>query len=214
MKYKNIITTTFALFLTLACFALGKDSINAVTMEAYEQGWLDDNGTIALKNNTSKDVHNVTFQITYLDMSGKPLDYDVFTKEIDIAPGMTRQIDIPAYGYDRNFSYYKSEARLSNPHKFKIKYELKGYNEDNAASLANNDLDEGHTGLYVILSIVMILFAIGFCIGLYVLVAYMAKKRNRSQVLWVIVALLTTPLIAIIILLCIGTSYDDSDVIE
>ena len=41
---------------------------NDITMVSYEQSWLDSEGTIALKNNTNKEIHNVVFQITYLDM--------------------------------------------------------------------------------------------------------------------------------------------------
>lgn len=218
MNSKRFASTIFLCLIALTSFALSKDSLNAVTMESYEQGWLDSDGTLALKNNTNEDIHNVTFQISYLNMAGKPLDYEVYTKEVDIAPGMTRQIDIPAYEHERNFSYYKSEAMLSTPHKFKIKYELKGYNQETkskgATKLASDDGNDDNSGLYVVLAIVIAIFAIGFCIGLYVLVAVMARKRNRSQVLWVLVALFTTPILAIIILLCIGKSYDDSMPIE
>lgn len=207
---------TFVILMSLTSFAWGKDSIDAVTMESYEQGWLDRYGTLALKNNTNSTIHNVTYQITYLDMSGKPLDYEVYTTEVEIAPGMTRQIDIPAYEHERNFSYYKSESSSANPHKFKVKYELKGYNQDVKGSATTNgkDLNEDHTWAYVALLIVAIIFVVGLCIGLYVLVAVMAKKRNRSQVLWVLVALFTTPFLAMIMLLCIGKSYNSSTIIE
>ena len=68
------------LFITFVCslvlsmaFAFDK---NDVTMVSYEQGWSDDNGTIALRNNTDKEVKRVTFEITYLDMKGNALDYE------------------------------------------------------------------------------------------------------------------------------------------
>ena len=68
------------LFVTFVCslvlsmaFAFDK---NDVTMVSYEQGWSDDNGTIALRNNTDKEVKRVTFEITYLDMKGNALDYE------------------------------------------------------------------------------------------------------------------------------------------
>lgn len=204
-------------FVAIVCFALDKDSINAVTMESYEQSWLDSYGTLALKNNTKTDIHNVTFQITYLNMAGKPLDYEIYSKKVDIAPGMTKQIDIPAYEYERHFSYYKSGAMSSRPHRFKIKYELKDYNQESSSkglsTLPSNDLDNDDIGFFVVLSII-VFFVIGLYIGLYVLVAVMAKQRDRSQVLWVIVSLFTTPILVIIILLCIGKSCDESTIIE
>ncbi len=202
------------------------DLNDAVSMVSYEQRWLDYNGTIALKNNTGTDIHNVNFIITYLDMSDQPLDYEEYTVEVDIAPGMTKKVDIPAYEYDRSYSYYKSEARPSEPHRFKIKYELKGYNIQNPDKVISDDEDlsiydenfeptdfhpQDNIGWYVFLVIIVSLFILGIGIGLYVLVAVMAKKRNRNVVLWILLSLVGTPLLMIIILLCIGDADDDSD---
>ncbi len=62
-------------------------------MVSYEQGWLDSDGTLALKNNTDRNINNVSFRITYLDMSGNALDYEEYSLRVDTAPGMTRKID-------------------------------------------------------------------------------------------------------------------------
>ena len=202
------------------------DLNDAVSMVSYEQRWLDYNGTIALKNNTGTDIHNVNFIITYLDMSDQPLDYEEYTVEVDIAPGMTKKVDIPAYEHGRDYSYYKSEASPSEPHRFKIKYELKGYNIQNPDKVISDDEDlsiydenfeptdfhpQDNIGWYVFLVIIVSLFILGIGIGLYVLVAVMAKKRNRNVVLWILLSLVGTPLLMIIILLCIGDADDDSD---
>lgn len=220
IKIKRFALTLLATFFAIMSFALSKDSANAVTMVSYEQGWLDNVGTLALKNNTDGNIHNVTFQITYLNMSGEPLDYQVYSKRVEIAPGMTKQIDIPAYEHDRDFSYYKSEANYIHPHKFKIKFELQGYNQEASKSTSKvhtEDLDDDYDVSYgeiAIVAIVIGLLALSFTIGLYVLVVVMAQQRNRNPVIWVVVSLFTTPILAIIILLCLGKSYDDSDVIE
>ena len=71
-------------------------------MVSYEQGWLDSEGTLALKNNSSEEVKNVVFLITYLDMSGNELDHEEFSRRVSIASGMTKKVDIPAYEHDRN----------------------------------------------------------------------------------------------------------------
>ncbi len=207
--------------LSLTIFAADKDS-QAVNMVSYEQGWLDTEGTIALKNNTTTDIHNVKFIITYLNMSGEPLDYEEYFVNVDIAPGKTKKVDIPAYEHERDYSYYKSEARYGNPHKFKIKYELKDYNIQNSSKPINksDDLDEydedfdiiqqqqENVGMYMLLAIIIGLIVIGISVGLYVLVAVMAKKRNRNVVLWVLLSLIGTPLLMIIILACIGNADD------
>lgn len=207
---KRISAAMLMLWIAIICFASGKVNPNAITMEAYEQGWLDDNGTIALKNNTDEVIHNVTFQITYLNMSGKALDYETYTKNVEIKPGLTKQIDIPAYQSGRQYSYYRSDSSSVDPHRFKIKYELKGYNDKytkNATALLSG---EDISPVMIIAVFAIAILSLGIYIGLCVLVAYMAKSRHQSQVLWLIVALFTTPILAIIVLLCIGKSYDDA----
>lgn len=221
MKTLKMIMCFLGCLLSLTILAADKEN-QAVTMVSYEQGWLDSQGTIALKNNTTKDIYNVKFIITYLGMSGEQLDYEEFLVNVDIAPGRTKKVDIPAYEHDRSYSYYKSEARSGNPHKFKIKYELKDYNvqhpdeyvnESNVSDGYDEDLDvaqhgQDSMGMYMFLAIIIWLIAIGISVGLYVLVAVMAKKRNRNVVLWVLLSLIGTPLIIIVILLCIGNADD------
>ena len=46
------------LITSLSVSATSKDTLNAVTMVSYEQGWIDTKGTLALKNNTNEDIHN------------------------------------------------------------------------------------------------------------------------------------------------------------
>lgn len=210
---KKILSTLFSLLVTISAYAVNS---NDITMVSYEQGWLDSRGTLALKNNTNEEIHNVSFQITYLDMSGNPLDYEEFTKQISIAPGMTKKIDIPAYEHDRNYHYYKSENMPSGSPAFKIKFELKDYNAEleeiddaDDYSIYDNDDDSRYSlskndSLYMIIGIVVVLFVIGLSVGLYVLVAVMAKRRNRSVVLWVLLSIVASPLLIIVILLVVG----------
>ena len=97
---------------------------------------------------------------------------------------------------------------------FKIKFQLKDYNveeevaeesiDDNPLSTYDYDRSRGNEGLYTIIAIVGLFFVIGITVGLYVLVAVMAQKRNRRVVVWVLLSLLATPLLMIIILLAIG----------
>ena len=205
------------LITSLSVSATSKDTLNAVTMVSYEQSWIDSEGTLALKNNTNEDIHSVTYRITYLNMKGIALDYRDFTSKIEIAPGMTKKVNIDAYEHGRFYSYYPSEASYSDPKKFKIKFELKGYN----TSSADNTLENFNSiESYVLIPVVIFvaLLGLGLSVGLYVLVAVMANKRNRNVALWVLISIIATPLLAIIILLCIGKDYsqvypeeDDAD---
>ena len=188
-----------------------KENLAAVTMVSYEQDWDDFQATIALKNKTEKEIFNVAFRIVYLDMSGNQLDYKDFEKDVNIDPGMTRRIDISAYEHDRFSSYYKSEASFSNPKRFKVQFELKGYNIESADKSDFVD-DKDEIDPYMpIMVIVMTIVILGAVIGAYVLVAVMAKSRNRNIALWVLLSIVASPLLIIIILLCIGkdAQYDN-----
>ena len=205
--------TILMLTISLSMSATSKDTLNAVTMVSYEQGWLDSEGTLALKNNTNEDISNVTYRITYLDMKGNPLDYEEYTSEIDVAPGMTKKVNVPAYEHEREYSYYTSEASLVHPHRFKIKFEVTAYNTPDAESnLANSDsyVPYNNSGIYLWVALFMLL-ALGAYVGMYILVAVMANRRNRNAALWVLVSIIATPLLAIIILLCLGKQYNPYD---
>ena len=215
MATKRISIALLSIFFSVVAFAAGKDLEKDITMVSYEQGWLDNEGTLALKNNSSEEVKNVVFLITYLDMSGKELDYEEFFRRVSIAPGMTKKLDIPAYEHDRRYHYYKSEGATSKANtSFKIKFQLKDYNveedviegsiDDDSLSTYDDDCSRGNEGLYMIIVIVGVLFFIGISIGLYVLVAVMAQKRNRSVVVWILLSVIATPLLMAIILLAIG----------
>ena len=213
MAKKRFVTALLSIFLTIAAFATNKDLEKDITMVSYEQGWLDSRGTLALKNNSSEEVKNVVFLITYLDMSGNELDYEEFSKRVNIAPGMTKKLDIPAYEHSRDYHYYKSENRPSGSPAFKIKFQLKDYNVEEEVTKKKDDLPfgkydydwpSGNGGLNLIIAIVGLLFFISIIVGLYVLVAVMAQKRNRSVVVWILLSLITTPVMMIIILLAIG----------
>ena len=212
MATRRFALALLSIFMAVVSFAANKDLEKDITMVSYEQSWLDSSGTLALKNNSSEEIKNVTFLITYLDMSGNELDYQEFTRRVSIASGMTKKLDIPAYEHSRNYHYYKTKDDYGHP-AFKIKFQLKDYNveeeavesiDDNTFSTYDYDRSSGNEGLFMIAFIIGILFVIGITVGLYVLVAVMAQKRNRSVVVWVLLSLLATPLLMIVILLAIG----------
>lgn len=192
-----------------------------VEMVSYEQGWTDSYGTIALKNNTSGNLHNVTFTLEYLDMNGRQLDYETFTRDIEIAPGKTKKLDIPAYEHARYYHYYKTKDDFGNP-AFKLRFELNDYKitepklsasgssaqEETASDTAAGENNENH-GIAAIVLLVILLICFGVYIGMYVLVGVMAKKRHRSVFLWVTLSFFMTPLTVCIILLAIGRKPTD-----
>ena len=126
----------FLLLLSILAFCVQASFANdtsldsmAVTMVRYEQNWNDTEGTLSLRNHTKQTIINVRFRLCYFDMSGTLLDYkDYYKANIDIAPSMTRRVDIPAFEARRNYSYYKSTS-LYDDRRFNISFKLLGYNE-------------------------------------------------------------------------------------
>lgn len=216
MIKRHLLFLLFGLITVIPTSAGSSKSADAVSMISYEQSWLDSRGTLALKNNLSEDINSIVFRIQYLDMSGNPLDYADYTKEIHIAPGMTKKVDIPAYEHDRFYHYYKTKDEFGHP-AFKIIFEVKDYNiEVNESSSEYDDYDylndprrnDTFPGVYFIIIIIAVFVIIGISVGLYILVAVMAQKRHRSVVLWVFLSLIGSPLLMAIILLIIGDAED------
>lgn len=204
------------LLVALSVHATSKDTVNALRMVSYEQTWSDNQGTLALKNNTKHTIYNVRYRLTYFDMKGNPMDYKDFYTEIEIAPGMTKKVNVEGYECDRNYSYYLSEACPSHPKKFKISYETLAYNQAEESCVQLNtdalltkespisEMDDEPTYLNSVVMIIIMLFVLAGYVGFYVLVAIMAQRRNRSAALWLLLSFIATPILVILILLVIG----------
>lgn len=217
---KRTLLSLVGILVSLASFALSKDSANAVTMLDYEQAWNDDTGRLSLKNNTKEPIEDVAFQITYINMEGQTIGSEDFNKDVYIAPGEAKTVEIPAFRYDDHYAYYKSIAKKDAANIFIIRFDLMDYNRQNRLTAGEKDLNNDTTsavyhsdeslfhrlgpiawlGLYVILA--------GAMFGLYVIVAVMANKRHRNAALWILISFITTPLLVIFILLIIGKAYD------
>ena len=206
---KKTLTALICLFMSISLFAASKSAETDISMVSYEQSWLDSEGTLALKNNTNENIHNIKFLIVYQDMSGKQLHYEEFSKKVSIAPGMTRKINIKAYEHERNYHYYKSQKGYGDSPAFKIEFKLLDYNtatpEIREYPLEDDTETDGiFYSMFPYLLIVFVLLTIGIYIGSYVLVAVMAKKRKREAAVWILLSFFATPILIIIILLCIG----------
>lgn len=220
----NKLKVTFFLVLVIAfqnVWATSSQDLPAINMVSYEQSWLDHKGTIALKNNTGEDIHSVTFMLEYLDMQGNPMDYETYSYNIEIAPGMTKKLDIPAYEHDRYYHYYKTKDEFGHP-SFKLRYELKDFNtlpqdssENYVGSKVNDNYstykydDEGSSWVDIPIVLIAILIVLGVYVGIYVLVAVMAQRRNRNPVIWLLLSFIATPLLICIILLVIGDNHNN-----
>ncbi len=101
---------------------------NAVKMVSYSHDWIDSDAQISVRNNTDKVITSITGRMIYYDMSGTMLDYQDFTKRIDIDAGMTKRFELRGYNHDEDYAYYKNQTSYSHPNnKYKVEFQLKSY---------------------------------------------------------------------------------------
>lgn len=101
---------------------------NAITLEKYthDGNWM--NAALSFKNNTNQTIKSFKGRIIYLDMKGNMLDYIDINQSISIEPGYVKGVELKGYGWDKDYSYYQSEASYLHPErKYQVKFELKSY---------------------------------------------------------------------------------------
>lgn len=220
------------LLITMMFFALAfANNKEAVSMVSYEQSWLDAEGTLALKNNTDSVINRISIRLKYFDMKGNLLDYQDFFLRTRIEPGLVKKVNVSAYEHSRNYHYYKTPEPLGSP-LFKIEYQLLSYYNETPApkkeapraiqpivqsevpevipSSDQIDLSEREKALQIEYIVFLLIFIIGnpLWLGLYIAVFFMARKRKRNEIGWLLLSFVVSPVLIIILLWLIGT--DDS----
>ena len=101
---------------------------NAITLEKYSHDGGRYEAALSFKNNTNQVIKSFKGRIIYLDMKGNMLDYVDINQAISIEPGYVKGVEMKGYGWDKDYSYYQSEASYSHPErKYQVRFELKSY---------------------------------------------------------------------------------------
>ena len=101
---------------------------NAMTLEKYSHDGGRYEAALSFKNNTNQTIKSFKGRIIYLDMKGNMLDYVDINQSISIEPGYVKGVELKGYGWDKDYSYYQSEASYLHPErKYQVKFELKSY---------------------------------------------------------------------------------------
>jgi hypothetical protein len=204
MKKRLVLSFIFAIlcFVGISADNNTNENCEKVSMVAYEQRWIDSKATIALRNNTDEEVTSVSFTLEYLDMNDNPRSYGNYTQRVEIAPGMTKEIDIPAYKHKWSYHYYLTPDSSHHP-TFKVRYKFQEINTDNGIGIFDNPK---FSGLIMLTCMLLIPFTIGF----YILAFAMARKRKRNIALWIGLSFILSPVVVCVILLIIGKDeYSD-----
>lgn len=209
--------------LTALCVLVGTAAAMAqtagVSMTKFEQTFLDSQAAIALRNNLPDTVYSVTYSLEFLSSKGVPEDFQEYTSKVTIPPGMTKKVEIPAYCHDRDYEYYKTSQSGGYYPTFKVNYKyisadtvrpkkaaMRSMATEPAATATDSSESPQQPGLSSIIMWLGLFFAITFVIGMYVLVAQMARNRGRNAAVWVALSLFLSPLLVMFILLIAGRS--------
>lgn len=104
-------------------------SSDALSLTYFEKNGSEFYEFLTLKNNTDCDIISVTGVIIYKTMSGEILDYQTFTRKVDIPVGLAKRIELRSFDQSQNWKYYKSSGGF-NDKSFKIEFRLLSYELD------------------------------------------------------------------------------------
>lgn len=227
-------TRIFRYIIAFLCLAMSSvanaandKATEPVTVGTYEHDPGLSDAYIGLKNNTNGTITSLSFQISYFDMDGNQLDYEDFNTNTAIEPGLAKKVKIPANEPLRQ-SWHMRDFKI----KFRLKavngkavsgswqspskdieptQEIEPTYSVNSPTVSTDSSAKPSRGrsfgdvIGMISGTLIVILMISIIVAMYVLVVQLAKRYNRSAILWLIISLIITPVLVVIILHCIGS---------
>ncbi len=182
-------------FVALVTMAAPKPAVSMVSYGLNSRG---DRGFLELKNETTDTIYNASFVLKYMAKGGVVEHADTIREELMcLCPGDTINISVPAH--------VCADSIADEAH-YIPEFEFLQYNrlDANGVPMGKYHNPPGFSimplvwffiGIIIVLLILWVVLLIGVII--------VAREKKRSKIGWALIAILITPLIAIIILACL-----------
>lgn len=92
----------------IQCDTVANPPADSVVVTGFDKQLRSKRETMFVSNHTSRTITSITLRIDYFDMAGRQLHSATHSTSVDLPPGQTRQIELPAFDRTDRFYYHLS----------------------------------------------------------------------------------------------------------
>lgn len=94
----------------IQCDTVANPAVDSVVVTGFDKQLRSKRETMFVSNHTARPITSITLRIDYFDMAGRQLHSATHSTSVDLPPGQTRQIEVPAFDRTDRFYYHLSPA--------------------------------------------------------------------------------------------------------
>ena len=94
----------------IQCDTVANPPADSVVVTGFDKQLRSKRETMFVSNHTARTITSITLRIDYFDMAGHQLHSATHSTSVDLPPGQTRQIEVPAFDRTDRFYYHLSPA--------------------------------------------------------------------------------------------------------
>lgn len=102
--------TAAAQVVEIQCDTVVAPPADSVVVTGFDKQLRSKRETMFVSNHTARPITSITLRIDYFDMAGHMLHSATHSTSVDLPPGQTRQIELPAFDRTDRFYYHLSPA--------------------------------------------------------------------------------------------------------